>query len=92
MIVTTSRYASRETREFARQFAEKNKGRYVSRCKKTVHDLIDFLWRKGESRLLIVEEREKKPSFINEIEIDHWKRWKWGKRYGIEKYEGKGKI
>ncbi len=80
MIVTTSRYASRVTRDFAKKL----KGEYLARGKRTVHQLVDTAWKKGHNRILVVEEQRKKPRFVIEVLINHWGKWKWGKKSEVE--------
>ena len=83
MIVTTSRYASKKTRSAAIEFAKKQKSFYVARGKKTIAQLVEFAWRKGEEKIAIVRERKGTSAVVDEIEIDQWGKWKWGKSYEI---------
>ena len=79
MIVTTSRYAS----DFTRDYAKKIEGRYTARGKKTVDELVETAWKQGHEKILIVEEKESKPGFLSEVLIDHWGNWKWGEKSAI---------
>lgn len=87
MIVTTSRYASRAARAAAAGFAGSRRAVYVARGKKTIRQLVEFAWRKGYGKILIVRElRGRKAAgalAAEEIEIDQWGRWKWGGSHEI---------
>jgi len=69
-MITTSRYASSETRAFARGMAKEANLRYVARGKKTVQKLADEARRQGEAEVSIIEERDGKPALIITIRID----------------------
>lgn len=87
MIVTTSRYASRASRDLAKKVADEKNSEYLARGKKTVNALAETAWKKGHEKVLVVEEHDEKPGFISELLIDHWGKWKWGKKHEIEKHD-----
>lgn len=84
MIVTTSRYASKATRDLAKKITAEKSAEYLARGKKTVHQLAESAWKKGHDRILVIEEEDKNPKFISEVLIDHWGNWKWGKKSEVE--------
>lgn len=77
MIVTTSRYVSRQVRDEAIKIAKEKKAVYTARGKKTIEQLVHFAWKNGHSSILLVRERDGKVFAIDEIAIDHWGKWKW---------------
>jgi len=87
LIVTTSRYAGKTARDLAKKIAENKKSEYMARGKKTVNMLAETAWKKGHDRILVVEEKDEKPGFISEMLIDHWGKWKWGRKREIEKQD-----
>ena len=87
MIVTTSRYASKAARDLAKKIAEDKGSEYTARGKKTVNELVESAWKKGHDRILVVEEEDESPRFISEVLIDHWGKWKWGKKREVEKQD-----
>jgi rRNA maturation protein Rpf1 len=74
---TTSRYASKETRKFAKELAKSSDSIYTSRGKKQIDALVEFARKKGEHRICVVLEKNKKPSRINFIEVKPDGRWIW---------------
>ena len=74
---TTSRYASKETRELARRLAEESGEIFISRGKRTVSQLADLARRKGEEKVNIVEEKDGEPSSIATIAIKETGEWEW---------------
>ena len=83
-MITTSRYASKKTREFARKAGTF----YVSRGKKTIDDIAEYARRKGESEVVIVEEKNGVPEYLSVIEVSETGKWRWGKRTKVNEYEG----
>jgi rRNA maturation protein Rpf1 len=76
-MITTSRYASAETRGLAKALAESCKERYVARGKKTIAHLADEARRLGESAISVIEERGGKAAVIAVITVDERGRWQW---------------
>lgn len=76
-MITTSRYASKETKTEAKKLSKINSQKYVARGKKTVEELVDLARRIGEESIQILEEHEKQPKKISIIKVDELGRWKW---------------
>lgn len=74
---TTSRYASGETRVFARKLAARQKERYVARGKRTIAGLAAMARKGGDERIVIIEERGGKPALLSTIKVDELGRWSW---------------
>jgi rRNA maturation protein Rpf1 len=74
-LITTSRYASLETRRYAKVLAKEEL--FISRGKRTVTQLVKIARKRGEHKILIVEEENKKPSKILTIEVSETEEWKW---------------
>jgi len=74
---TTSRYASGETRKFARRLATRNREAYVARGKKTIAELAALARKTGEGSVVVVEERGGKPAVLSTIRVDELGGWKW---------------
>jgi len=69
---STSRYASRETRQQA-----KTLGEFFSRGKKTISQLVDIARKKGHHRIGIVREKKGKPCMISVISVTELGEWSW---------------
>jgi rRNA maturation protein Rpf1 len=82
-LITTSRYASEETREYARRLAKESEERFVSRGKHTIDGLAGLARREGEERILIVEERDKRPSVLVTVLVDERGGWRWAEEKPI---------
>ncbi len=76
-LLTTSRYASEETRKAARSLAASSGARFVARGKKTIAALAEFARRAGDASVGIVEERGGKPAFISSVEVLERGGWRW---------------
>ena len=76
-MITTSRYASKETKAEAKKLSKINSQKYVARGKKTVEELVELARRTGEESIQILEEQEKQPKKISIIKVDELGRWKW---------------
>ena len=74
---TTSRYASADTRGFARRLATRNREPYVARGKKTIAQLAAMARKIGEECVIVVEERGGKPAILSAIKVDELGKWKW---------------
>ncbi|MFH2105945.1 MAG: hypothetical protein ABII22_01685 [Candidatus Micrarchaeota archaeon] len=74
---TTSRYASKETRKFAKELAKSSDSAYASRGKKRIKSLVEFARKRGEHRICVVLERNKKPIKISFIEVKPDGKWVW---------------
>ncbi len=83
-MITTSRYASSETRGMARRMAADSGDVSVARGKRTVEQLVSLARRKGEDRITIIEERDGKPSIAADIAIDEMGRWRWAGEKAIK--------
>ena len=86
---TTSRYASADTRGFARRLATRNREPYVARGKKTVQQLVDYAWKKGNNKLLVIEEKKDEAAIASAIAIDQWGKWCWAEQTDIHEIKGK---
>jgi len=86
-MITTSRYSSRKTREFAKLLSRKLDTFYVARGKKTIEDIVLYGRKKGESEVRVIEEEKGIPAYISTIEISETGKWKWAKRVSVEEYE-----
>ena len=87
-MITTSRYASENTRKFARRLATKLETLYVSRGKKTIEGIVEHARKKGESEIIVVEEKDEVPEYVSVIEVSETGSWKWVKRSLVKEYEG----
>jgi rRNA maturation protein Rpf1 len=87
-MITTSRYASEETRKLARRIADRLGTFYTSRGKKTIDSIVSDARKKGEHEILVVEEEDGKPVNIAVIEVSELGEWKWTKRMKVDEYEG----
>ena len=76
-MITTSRYASKETKTEAKKLSKINSQKYVARGKITVEELVELARRTGEESIQILEEQEKQPKKISIIKVDELGRWKW---------------
>lgn len=74
---TTARYASAETRLFARKAAAGKGEPYVSRGKKTIEQLAMLARKKGEGIIIIIGEHGKNPATLSCLEITKKGGWKW---------------
>lgn len=87
-MITTSRYASEETRKLARKIAGRLRTFYASRGKKTIDSIVEYARRKGEAEILVVEEEDGKPVRVSAIEVDELGKWKWTWKKKVGDYEG----
>jgi len=87
-MITTSRYASGETRKAARRIAGKLGIPYISRGKKTIESIVEQARKKGESEVLVVEEEKGIPSAVSAIEVNELGGWKWTWKKKVSEYEG----
>lgn len=76
-MITTSRYSSKKTREFAKKLAEDGSERYVARGKKTIAELALIARKSGEERISIIEEKDDLPHKIIEIQVLETGIWNW---------------
>ncbi len=79
-MITTSRYASEKTGKFAKKLARKLNTFYTSRGKKTIDQLSEQARRKGESEIIVVEEKENFPDTVSVIKVSELGEWKWARR------------
>lgn len=87
-MITTSRYASEETRKLARKIAGKLGTFYASRGKKTIDSIVEYARKRGEAEILVVEEEEGKPVHLAAIEVNELGEWKWTWKKKVGDYEG----
>ncbi|MBI2080089.1 hypothetical protein HYT84_04955 [Candidatus Micrarchaeota archaeon] len=80
MIITTSRYSSKTTREFARLFADLLNSKYKARGKKKIDDFAKQMPFLGESILCIIEEKDSNPYSIQFISADAVSNWRWSSK------------
>jgi len=78
-MLTTSRYASTETRRLAKKIAEEKNEPFFARGKKTIAQLAALARRIGEGRISVIEERQGKAALIAELTVDEKGKWKWEK-------------
>jgi rRNA maturation protein Rpf1 len=76
-MITTSRYVSKKTREFAKSLAREGNERYVARGKKTIDSLVDDARKKGEESIGVIEERGGEATLLARIKVDERGRWSW---------------
>jgi rRNA maturation protein Rpf1 len=76
-MITTSRYSSRKTREFAKKLAAEGAESYVARGKKTIDQIAAFARKKGEESIRVIEEKEDLPHKIVLISVSETGLWKW---------------
>jgi rRNA maturation protein Rpf1 len=88
-MLTTSRYASEETRRAARSLASSSGSRFVARGKKTIAELAELARKGGDATIGIVEERGGKPAFISSMEVLARGGWRWAGRKGVDESKGK---
>jgi len=81
-----------ETRKLCKVLAQNSGSAFVARGKKTVAQLVAFARRKGEQRIMVVEEKSGKPCRIAVIEVLETGAWKWGNEEGLNSYEIKSKA
>ncbi len=89
-LLTTSRYASDETRRAARALAASSGSRFVARGKKTIAELAEFARRNGDATIGVLEERGGKPAFISSMEVLGRGGWRWAGRKEVG-HESEGK-
>lgn len=87
-MITTSRYASEETRRLAKKIASGLRTFYTSRGKKTIDSIVMDARKKGESEILVVQEEDGKPSYISVIKVFETGDWKWVGKKKVDEYEG----
>jgi rRNA maturation protein Rpf1 len=76
-MLTTSRYASEETRKLARRLAEEKDELFVSRGKRTVDEIVGIARKQGEEFISIIEEIDGKPARISRISVSETGGWSW---------------
>lgn len=81
-MLTTSRYPSPSTRHCAQQLAHLFGCYYIPRSKKTIEQLATMARKKGNERILIVEESQQKNKLAI-LAIDEIGQWKWIGEMGI---------
>jgi len=74
---TTSRYASRETREFASSLAKKESSIYLARGKKTISQIAEYARKKGEEQIFVIEEKNDRPLRMALIRVLETGAWEW---------------
>ncbi|HLD60167.1 MAG TPA: hypothetical protein VI912_04175 [Candidatus Bilamarchaeaceae archaeon] len=76
-MLTTSRYPSSKTKIFAKNLAGTIGTLYSARGKKSVESIIQLARKKGEERICIVVENNKKPQKIMFIKVNEDATWAW---------------
>lgn len=92
---TTSRYASEETRKFARRLASSSGSVFCARGKKTVAQLAGLARRSGEEMIFILEERAGKPFRAASARVLETGGWEWAQIIGLDElvaYASKRKL
>ena len=84
MLITTSRYCPKETRELSKAFAIVFSGAYVARGKKTIDELVEFARKKGHSRICVlmsgnfgVIPNKSETISMEFISVNELGRWSW---------------
>ncbi|NYZ76857.1 hypothetical protein H0O02_00915 [Candidatus Micrarchaeota archaeon] len=85
-MITTSRYPSAKTRELAKRIAGKLRTFYVARGKKTIDGIAGHARKKGESEIIVIEEKDGIPEFASAIEVSETGKWKWARRTPVSEY------
>ena len=80
---TTSRYASRKTRELAKWFSGTLMHKYFARGKKKVSQFVELSRKIGDERIFIIKEKNGDPVLIDVIEVYEDFKWKWTGSIGI---------
>lgn len=88
---TTTRYASKDTRDKAESLAHLTKSKYFARGKRTIAQLVDFARQMGFERIRIVGESSGKPSWIKFLEVLPAGNWQWLETKELDVYESKSK-
>jgi rRNA maturation protein Rpf1 len=81
-MITTSRYASENTRKLAKKLAGRLGTFYTSRGKKTIDSLVDYARKKGEEEIAVVE-----GNTVSVIEVSETGKWKWAEKLAVDEYE-----
>lgn len=90
-MITTSRYASLLSRNFAKHIAFLLDKRYIARGKKTIDTLVSLSRKIGEDRIIVVKETEGVPTYFEFITLDETRKWSWlQERVEINDSDGKG--
>ncbi len=76
-MMTTSRYASAQTRGIARGMALEAGERYVARGKKTISQLAALARKAGDGQVGIVEEKGGRAALVAFLRVDELGRWAW---------------
>ncbi len=76
-MITTSRYASKQARDFAIKLAKEKNERYVARGKRTIESLAALARRQGDETIYVIEEEEDSHCQVVMIKIDEKGGWKW---------------
>lgn len=76
-MITTCRYASLETRKFAKYISKVFHFFYIARGRKTIDSIIELSRKKGVERILVLKEKNKKPISMDIIEIKENLEWNW---------------
>ncbi len=82
-MITTSRYASLFTKNFAKSFSKLLNSNYFSRGKKTIFDLVEFSRKLGDQNVFVIKEKSGKPSSIDVVEVEENLEWHWLDSIGI---------
>ena len=82
-MITTSRYASNLTRKFAKIVSNLFSSRYFSRGKKTIDELAVFSRKIGDERIVVIKEKDGKPTLFDIIEVRENSIWSWLESVGI---------
>jgi rRNA maturation protein Rpf1 len=92
MYITTSKNPSAETKDFSKKlcFFLGIYGKYENRGRKSIEDVIERAKKLGHSEILIVSEKDRKPSTISKIKI-YGKDWYWADEIKFNKYVYKEK-
>ncbi len=87
MLITTSRYSSQATRNFAKNLAKILSCKYVARGKKPIDSLVLFARKNGDDRICVAIEKSSLPDHLEFLIIKPNLKWSWEKEQVLIKNE-----
>lgn len=82
-MITTSRYASKKTRELAKWLSRTFNQGYFARGKKAISKFVELSRKAGDDRVFIVKEKDSDPVLIDIIEVHEDFSWEWLSSIGV---------
>ncbi|MDO8554043.1 MAG: hypothetical protein Q7S22_04510 [Candidatus Micrarchaeota archaeon] len=77
MLVTTSRYSSQATRNFAKNFAKIISCKYVARGKKAIDSLVLLARKNGDDKICVAIEKSSLLDHLEFLTIKPNLKWSW---------------